>query len=91
LTAAGASAPSLILLTRPDCGLCEEMLAALKGLQARLPLPPIRVLDVDSDPLWQRRYGLTIPVLLLDSVAVCHVRLDAAELLRMLRDRSGAP
>ncbi|HEY1724704.1 MAG TPA: glutaredoxin family protein [Steroidobacteraceae bacterium] len=91
MSAAGASAPALILLTRPECELCEQMLQQLHALQARAPLPPIRVLNVDSDPLWQRRFGLSIPVLLLDSVPVCRVKLDAPELLRMLRDRSGAP
>ena len=31
----------------------------------------LRLLDVDSDPELQRRYGLKIPVLLLDAVPVC--------------------
>ena len=43
------------------------------------------------DPQLQRRWGLKIPVLLLDQVPVCSVRLDQAELLRVLRDRAGAP
>ena len=36
-------------------------------------------------PKLQRRYGLKIPVLLLDSIPVCSHRLDAAELLRLLQ------
>jgi hypothetical protein len=75
----------LTLLTRPDCGLCEEMLAELRALGLRVSLPGLAVIDVDSDAELQRRYGLKIPVLLLDSVLVCSHRLDAAELQRLLR------
>lgn len=82
-------AHSLTLLTRAECGLCEDMLTELEALRARHALPPIRLLDVNSDPKLQRRYGLKIPVLLLDHVPVCSVRLDQAELLRALRNRPG--
>ena len=54
-------------------------------LGSRIALPELTSLDVDSDPQLQRRYGLKIPVLLLDSVPVCSQRLDAAELQRLLR------
>jgi len=76
--------PALTLLTRPECGLCEEMLAELRTLAVRTRLPPLTIRDVDSEPQWQRRYGLKIPVLLLDSTLVCAHRLDAAELMRLL-------
>jgi thiol-disulfide isomerase/thioredoxin len=80
----------LILLTRPECGLCEDMLQELEMLRKEHELPPIRIVDVDSDQQLQRRYGLKIPVLLWDRVPVCSVRLDRAELLRMLSGRPGA-
>jgi len=70
---------------REDCELCEEMLAELAALGRREPLPPIEVLDVDSDPRLTRRYGLNVPVLLLDGTVVCRHRLDERELLRLLR------
>jgi thioredoxin reductase (NADPH) len=79
------AAPQLRLLTRPDCGLCEDMLAQLQALGRRQPLPPITLVEVDSDAELRRRYGLKIPVLLLDDTPVCEQRLDAAELLRLLR------
>jgi hypothetical protein len=81
------SARTLTLLTRAECGLCEDMLKELQALHARHELPAIRLLDVDSDPQLQRRYGLKIPVLLLDQVPVCSARLDPTELLRALRGR----
>jgi len=89
-TRGGAAAHSLTLLTRRECGLCEEMQHALDALRAQHPLPPLALLDVDSDRELQRRYGLKIPVLLLDQIPVCSGRLDQAELLRALRDRHDA-
>ena len=50
-----------------------------------MPLPAIEVADVDADPLLKRRYGLDVPVLLLDGTVVCRHRLDAGELKRLLR------
>jgi hypothetical protein len=61
------------------------MLAELAALRGFLPLPPIDVLDVDSDAELVRRYGLNVPVLLLDGVVVCRHRLDVPELKRLLR------
>jgi hypothetical protein len=75
----------LTVVHREDCHLCEEMLAELQALSRRLPLPPIAVVDVDSDPELLRRYGLNVPVLLLDGTVVCKHRLDIDELQRLLR------
>ena len=77
----------LTLLTRPDCGLCEEFLLELQSLGQQMSLPEIALLDVDSDPVLARKYGLDIPVLLLDGVSVCRHRLDRGELIRLLRPR----
>jgi predicted thioredoxin/glutaredoxin len=70
---------------REGCELCDEMLAELQALGRSHPLPPIDVVDVDSDPDLQRRYGLNVPVLLLDGTVVCRHRLDVEELQRLLR------
>ena len=76
----------LALLTREGCGLCEELLAELSELPSREPLiPGVELVDVDSDPQLQRRWGLKLPVLLLDGALVCLGRLDTPELLRLLR------
>jgi predicted thioredoxin/glutaredoxin len=75
---------TLTLVHRQDCPLCDEMLAELRELGRTIPLPPIELLDVDSDALLQRRHGLHVPVLLLDGTVVCRHRLDAPELQRLL-------
>lgn len=73
------------MVHRRDCHLCEEMLAELQALGRTLSLPPIEVVDVDSDPILRRRHGLDVPVLLLDGTVVCRHRLDVGELKRLLR------
>jgi predicted thioredoxin/glutaredoxin len=75
----------LTVVHREGCDLCDEMLAELQSLGRSRPLPPIDVVDVDSDPDLIRRYGLNVPVLLLDGTVVCRHRLDEAELGRLLR------
>jgi hypothetical protein len=75
----------LTVVQRHDCQLCEEMLHELHLLGRVIALPPIAVVDVDADPLLQRRYGYDVPVLLLDGTVVCRHRLDRDELTRLLR------
>ncbi|MDB6088423.1 MAG: hypothetical protein JWN85_1207 [Gammaproteobacteria bacterium] len=61
------------------------MVRELQVLARTAALPPIDVVDVDSDPVLRRRHGLDVPVLLLDETVVCRHRLDAEELRRLLR------
>lgn len=80
------SRATLLLYTRVDCPLCEEMLHALQAIpgiaDCRLELA-----DVDADPAARRRYGLKVPVLLMDGELVCHGRLDPVELRKALAAR----
>jgi hypothetical protein len=71
----------LLLYSRAGCGLCEEMLADLGPWMAARGTS-VEVRDVDDDPLTRRRWGLKIPVLLVDGEAVATGRLDWAELER---------
>jgi hypothetical protein len=85
----------LTLISRQDCERCEEMARELAHLGRQRPLPPIDIVDVDADPELTRRYGLNVPVLLLEGSVVCRHRLDPIELERLLRpnrtDAHGAP
>jgi hypothetical protein len=84
----GLSEPvPLVLLTRPDCGLCTDFERELAAVGRELPLPPLQRINVDSDPVLARRHGLDIPVLLWGGLKICQHRLDRAELLRVLRPR----
>jgi predicted thioredoxin/glutaredoxin len=75
----------LTLVHRQDCDLCDEMVAELEALGRKIQLPRVSIVDVDGDPELVRRYGLNVPVLLLDGTVVCKHRLDVDELRRLLR------
>ena len=75
----------LTLVTRAECELCERLVGELAALHERFPIPTVDLVDVDSDPVLSRRWGHKVPVLLLDGALVCGPRLDAPELLRLLR------
>ena len=70
------AAMRFVLYSRPGCGLCEELLAALAAVPAARR-HPIDVVDVDADEATRIRYGHKIPVLLFDGELVCHGHLDA--------------
>ena len=72
-----------VLYSRPGCGLCEEMRAALDRLPAARGYP-LDVLDVDADGAARARYGHKIPVLLFAGELVCHGHLDTEEVLKAL-------
>ena len=50
----------LLLFTRQGCCLCEGLEEKLRALD---PHQPLQLIDVDTDPALQRRYGLAVPVL----------------------------
>ena len=76
-------APRFLVFSRDDCGLCEEFITALAGALAGRGIA-FGIRDVDADPAMQRRYGHKVPVLTCDGSVVCHGRLDAAALARLL-------
>lgn len=50
----------LVLYSRQGCCLCAGLEEKLRTLPN---LPPLLVVDVDSDPTLQARYGLEVPLL----------------------------
>ena len=73
-----------MVLSREGCHLCEDMLLALAELERTQAIPPVMVVDVDSDAGLSRQYGLKVPVLLLDGSVICHYTLNSKELLRLV-------
>ena len=51
---------ALLLFTRQGCCLCEGLEEKLGALD---PPQPLQLIDVDTDPDLQGRYGLAVPVL----------------------------
>jgi CO dehydrogenase nickel-insertion accessory protein CooC1 len=74
----------LVVLSREGCGLCQDMLHELAELELSQSLPPVTVVDVDTDPELTRQFGLKVPVLLLDGSVICHYTLNSKELLRLV-------
>jgi thioredoxin reductase (NADPH) len=67
--------PTLTVLSREYCHLCEELLAALRQYQGRYSFQ-IEVIDVDRDPRLEEKWGDKVPVLLDGDLEICHYYLD---------------
>jgi len=69
------------------------MQAALAPLAARHGAKVV-VIDVDAHPALEARYGERVPVLLAGTpetgTELCHYRLDAAAVVRALRDAASS-
>jgi hypothetical protein len=75
----------LILYSRPDCHLCEELAAELAPLIAgRATLEHV---DVSRDPGLTRRYGLRIPVVAAGDTELSGYPLDRGRVLGFLESR----
>jgi glutaredoxin len=70
---------ALTLYGREHCHLCQDMIAALQELQARLSFH-LDVIDVDTDSDLRLRYGERVPVLLADGEEICNYHLDPVAL-----------
>ena len=78
----------LTIYSKPGCHLCDEMKATVH----RVALDPgiaIEEIDISTDPVLMDRYGLEIPVLMIDGKKVAKYRVSEAELRRIVRGRSG--
>ena len=67
--------PKLTVLSRTYCHLCEDMIAALEQFQGRYSFE-IEVVDVDSNPRLEEKWGDKVPVLLDGDRELCHYFLD---------------
>jgi glutaredoxin len=80
--------PLLTIYSKPDCHLCDEMkMVVQRVLRDRAGIPLVEI-DISSDPVLLDRYGLDIPVLMIDGKKVAKYRVTEAELTRMLEART---
>lgn len=75
----------LTLYSRTWCHLCDDMLAGLQILQSRQPFE-LNIVDVDSQPALEQRFGEFVPVLMHGERELCHYHLDTAAVTDYLRD-----
>ena len=76
----------LTLYSKPGCHLCDEMKHVIDLVAARVPLS-LEVVDISTDADLMTRYGLDIPVLLIDGRKAAKHRVTAGELERLCRGR----
>jgi thiol-disulfide isomerase/thioredoxin len=80
----------LTLYSRPGCHLCDEMKAVVQRvLDAAAVRAAVEEVDISTDPDLEARYGLEIPVLLVDGKKAAKYRVTEGELTRILLDRAG--
>jgi thiol-disulfide isomerase/thioredoxin len=77
----------LTIYSRPGCHLCDEMKAVVQRV-ARSAATPITIVEIDisTDPDLEARYGLEIPVLLVDGRKAAKYRVTEQALTRLLQD-----
>ncbi len=85
-----APLPDLVLYGRPSCSLCDEARAILLALQehrarAGLPVPRLVERDIETNPVWQRDYFASIPVVELGERRI-ELATSAVKLRRLLSD-----
>ena len=80
----------LTLYSKPGCHLCDEMKSLVHrvmALQAGVRDMNLDVVDISTDPDLGDRYGLEIPVLLIDGKKVAKYRISEEDLRRMVEAR----
>jgi glutaredoxin len=81
---------ALTLYSRPGCHLCDEMKAVVHRAIGSIQEPiTIEEIDISTDPALEARYGLEIPVLLVNGKKTAKYRVSETELTRILRDTAG--
>lgn len=72
---------TLIVYSREECHLCENMILALQNLQEQVSFD-FQVIDIDANPQLVALYGERIPVLMspVNNQEICHYFLDLAAL-----------
>lgn len=80
----------LTLYSRPGCHLCDEMKTVVQRV-TRSSETPVRIdeVDISTDPDLQARYGVEIPVLLVDGRRTAKYRISEEQLTRILAARKG--
>lgn len=81
-SAPGVTPPEVEVVTRVRCGLCvvAERLVNAEAGDAR-----VRTRDVDADPDDVRRFGVLVPVVLVDGEVVAQLEVGPGEVGRALR------
>jgi hypothetical protein len=78
---------SLTLYSRPGCHLCDDMKAVIDRVGRSIPIT-VEIVNISGDPPLEARYGIEIPVLLVDGKKAAKYRVSEEELRRILEARA---
>lgn len=76
----------LVLYSRPGCHLCEVAKDAVAPLLRRYRVI-LEERNVEDDPAWERSFGTSVPVGVIDNRKVFKVRVDVPRLERAIKAR----
>jgi thiol-disulfide isomerase/thioredoxin len=79
---------ALTLYSRPGCHLCDEMKDVVRRVAQSVPLQ-LEEIDISTSRELEDRYGLEIPVLLVEGKKAAKYRIGEEELRRVLAARAG--
>jgi glutaredoxin len=76
---------TLTIYTRPGCHLCQEMkVIALRAVGDTDPQARIEEIDIAGDPDLEARYGVEVPVLLVNGKKAAKYRVTEEALRRLI-------
>jgi len=84
----GRGEVAVTVYSRQGCGCCEKAIATLKGFQRRYRLV-VDVVDVDGDPELKARYGMEVPVVVVEGKVRFRGSINPTMLERLLRAEGG--
>ena len=79
---------AVTLYSRPGCHLCDDMKTIVDRVARSVPLN-VDIVDISTDPQLEARYGVEIPVLLIEGKKAAKYRVSEEELLLILKGRTG--
>ena len=83
---------ALTIYSRPGCHLCDDMKALVQRVaRTRGDAIALDEIDISTDPDLESRYGLEIPVLMLNGRKIAKYRISEAALTRALADSGQGP
>lgn len=66
---------SVMLYSRPGCGLCDEAREVIQLERTRTPFA-FEEVDISGDDALELEYGIRIPVVLVDGCEAFEIRVD---------------
>jgi glutaredoxin len=81
----------LTIYSKPGCHLCDDMKDLVRTVIADEPEVTLEEIDISSDPELLERYGLEIPVLMIDGRKAAKYRVAREDLKRMIEGRQSRP